>query len=205
MKRIAYLKQGKTPPAIIPCDNHDVMEVKILNEIRIFPRDGCDEGDFEHEPRLSNPTENDPVLEAYHSWLRSSKGANSSNKHSREAEDERKADDEEKRDDNVKKFEVQMEPFKDKEAPFEEFFNHFSAVRRQLMALNTKRQNQLNVPLIEKMTYPSVNHGSFLASQVQMGREESVFKFARVKMELGETNVLLYVTILVLSSAHLIF
>lgn len=41
MTRIARLKQGKTLPEIIPCENHDVTEVKILNQIGIFPRDAC--------------------------------------------------------------------------------------------------------------------------------------------------------------------
>nr|TKW38274.1 hypothetical protein SEVIR_1G103500v2 [Setaria viridis] len=53
------------------------------------------------------------------------------------------------------------------------------------MALNTKEQNQLKVPSTERMPYTSMNRTVFPTIQEQLGTKESIFKFPRMKMELG--------------------
>lgn len=83
MKRVSCMKEGKTPPVLKHYGNDKVTEAQILNQIRIFPRDGYDEGFFEHEPMPLEATENDSVLAAYQDWLRNSKGVKSSGSHSR--------------------------------------------------------------------------------------------------------------------------
>jgi hypothetical protein len=79
MAQIDALLHGETPPGIKACQKSidqgvEISENIILNQIRIFPRDGYNVRAFKHEPTPSDdPCEDDPVF-GNDIWLQSSKG-----------------------------------------------------------------------------------------------------------------------------------